>query len=187
MDASGGREVNPVTHWPHAPIHQLETGGAFIVTSGTYRKEHYFRESARRDLLQNSLLEMADNHCWQLQAWAVFSNHYHFIARPQCTAETLPAFIQELHSITARIVNDLDQTPHRRIWHNYWESRLTFQRSYLARLKYVMENPVRHGLVVRAVDYEWCSAAWFEKNASAGLRTAVRSFKTDLINVEDPY
>src|SRR5690348_17024590 len=28
--------------WPHAPLHRLSDQGTFIVTAGTYNKEHYF-------------------------------------------------------------------------------------------------------------------------------------------------
>ena len=35
-------------------------------------------------------------------------------------------------------------------------------KSYLARLNYVHQNPVKHGLVRVANQYRWCSAAWLE-------------------------
>jgi len=30
---------------------------------------------------------------------------------------------------------------------NFWDTRLTFEKSWLARLKYVHHNPLYHGLV----------------------------------------
>src|SRR6266568_1178059 len=53
----------------------------------------------------------------------------------------------------------------RRVWFQYHDTQLTFEKSYLARLKYVNENPVHHGIVLRATNYGWCSARWFEDHA----------------------
>jgi putative transposase len=41
--------------------------------------------------------------------------------------------------------------------------------------------------VLRAVDYPWCSAAWFEKNSTPAFRKTIESFKTDDLNVFDDY
>jgi putative transposase len=44
-------------------------------------------------------------------------------------------------------VNGLDQSPERQVWYNYWDTLLTYQSSYLARLNYVHQNAVKHRLV----------------------------------------
>lgn len=173
--------------WPHAPLHRLGEAGAYIVTAATYRKEHHFRDPQRLTMLQECLLSLSRDYGWQLQAWAVFSNHYHFVAVSDSSAASLASLIRRLHSITAREVNRLDGTPARKVWYQYWETHLTFERSYLARLNYVHQNPVRHGLVTQAVDYPWCSAAWFERTASPAFFKTVTSFKIDRVQVHDNY
>lgn len=40
----------------------------------------------------------------------------------------------KLHMKTARWINRMDQAPGRKVWHNYRETELTFEKSYLARL-----------------------------------------------------
>ena len=46
-------------------------------------------------------------------------------------------------------------------------------------------NAVKHGLVVAANQYPWCSAGWFEEHATqVQVRTAYR-FKTDQLNIYD--
>jgi hypothetical protein len=65
--------------WPHAPLHQLSTRGTYIVTAGTYQKAHHFRERKRLNVLHRGLLSVAQVFDWRLEAWAVFSNHYHFV------------------------------------------------------------------------------------------------------------
>ncbi|MGC4017610.1 MAG: hypothetical protein QM755_24305 [Luteolibacter sp.] len=94
------------------------------------------------------MIEAADTHNWQLEAWAVMANHYHFVGKaPDNGAENLRHFLGDLHRQTATWLNRLDNTPGRKVWHNYRESSLTFENSYYARLHYVMNNPVHHGLV----------------------------------------
>jgi putative transposase len=73
------------------------------------------------------------------------------------------------------------------VWHNYWETRLTYQRSYLARLNYVHQNPVKHGLVPVASQYRWCSAAWFERTASTAQVKSIYRFKVDQVRVRDDF
>jgi putative transposase len=125
------------------------------------------------NLLQDRLLGLAARYGWQVQAWAIFSSHYHLVAVSPQDASTLRRFIGHFHSETARWVNVLDDSPGRRVWFNYWDTHITYQRSYLA-LRYVHENPVRHGLVPNAKRYRWCSAAWFEASAdTAFVKTGV--------------
>jgi hypothetical protein len=52
-----------------------------------------------------------------------------------------------LHTRAGGWINRLDNTPNRKVWHNFWDTKLTYEKSYLARLNYVHQNPVRHGLV----------------------------------------
>src|SRR5204862_392963 len=66
--------------WPHAPMHQLSENGTYFVTAGTYLKAHHFRGSDRLRVLHRGLLTVAQEYGWLFEAWAVFSNHYHFVA-----------------------------------------------------------------------------------------------------------
>ena len=75
----------------------------------------------------------------------------------------------------------LDDTSGRKVWHNYWETKLDLPRGYFARLSYTHQNPVRHGLVAVAKDYPWCSAAWFEAETPAAMVETIYRFHSDQI------
>ena len=92
-----------------------------------------------------------------------------------------------LHVKTSGWINRLDRTPGRQVWFNFRETKLTYQRSYLARLNYVHQNPVRHGLVRVANQYPWCSAGWFERTASPATVKSIYRFKVDKVEVEDEF
>ena len=180
----------PKTSWPHAPTHQLSERGTYFVTGATYQKAHHFRGAKRLRVLQRGLLTVAERFGWQLEAWAVFSNHYHFVAHSPAQApdaSSLGAMLSMLHVKTSGWVNKLDATPERQVWFNFWETRMTHQRSYLARLNYVHQNAVKHGLVPVACLYSWCSAAWFERMASAAMVKSIYRFKTDKVSVADEF
>lgn len=92
-----------------------------------------------------------------------------------------------LHEKTAKWANRLDQAVGRKVWHNYRETLLTYERSYLARLNYTHQNAVKHGLVAKAADYPWCSAAWFERHAPKPMVESIYRFKTERMGIPDDY
>jgi putative transposase len=185
--SAGVREPSPGRDWPHAPLHRLSEAGTYLVTAGTLYKQHHFHSIPRLDLLEAKLLELARHYGWQLEAWAVFANHYHFVGHAQTTSGPLSDFLGHLHSATAKVVNEADGAAGRQVWHNFWEARLTYERSYLARLNYVHQNPVKHGLVRVANQYRWCSAAWLERTATPAQVKTIYSFKTDKVRVYDDF
>jgi putative transposase len=176
--------------WPHAPLHELSASGTYFVTAGTYRKQNHYRGSTRLKVLHRGLLTVAHDFGWQLEAWSVFSNHYHFVAHSPVEkdgAESLSQMLGLLHEKTAKWVNRLDGAAGRKVWHNFWETKLTHQKSYLARLNYVHQNPVKHRLVAVANQYPWCSAGWFERTARPAQVKTVYGFKTDRLRIFDDY
>ena len=180
----------PRTPWPHAPTHQLANRGTYFVTGSTYQKAHHFRGAERLRQLHDGLLTIAHDFDWHLEAWSVFSNHYHFVAKsPRLdeNAESLSSMVKTLHVKTSEFVNDLDQDPGRQVWFNYWETRLTYQISYLARLNYTHQNAVKHGLVPVANQYPWCSARWFERTASLSQVKTIYRFDIAKVKVADEF
>jgi len=177
----------PPKDWPHAPVHRLAENGVYFVTAGTLHKRHLFDTDAKRDLLERLLLSYAKHFGWQFEAWAVFANHYHIVARGNPDSTNLRVFLSKLHSESAKQLNLLDDAEARDVWHNFRDTRLTYQHAYLARLNYVHQNAVKHRLVPVAHQYPWCSAAWFERTASPAQVKTIYGFKTDRVKVEDDY
>ena len=182
----GSREIC----WPHAPVHQLPEGGTFFVTAARYRKAPLFRGRQRLEVLHRGLLKVANDFGWHLEVWAVFANHYHFIAHSPETdggPAGLPKMIGTLHCKTAQWINRLDNTPNRMVWFNYLDTNLTFRSSYLVRLNYVHHNAVKHGRVPVANQYPWCSAAWFENTASQAMVESIYRFNIDKVAIDDGF
>jgi putative transposase len=117
---------------------------------------------------------------WTLDAWFVMSTHYHFIARSPENALSLKALIQGVHSINAKFVNRVDGTPGRKVWYNYWDSCIQSEASYLARMRYVMMNSVKHGLVQDPEQYLFSSYKYFIGSSDPELRNRVWSSSNDV-------
>jgi putative transposase len=173
--------------WPHSPSRLVVSPGTYMVTAGTYKKEKLFDSTATLTMLHDSLIDMALARAIRLEAWAVFPNHYHFVGRFDEAAQPIEAFCQALHSITAIALNKESAMPGRRVWFSYWQTKLTFERSFLARLNYVHNNPVKHGIVQDSRDYPFCSAKWFEEDADPAWVKVVQSFKHDQLKVPDDF
>ena len=109
----------------------------------------------------------------------MFANHYHFVGYSHDGSSPLNTFLGHLHTVTATEINRLDHAPERQVWHNFRETLLTFEKSYLARLNDVHQNAVHHGLVPVANQYTWCSAAWFERTATRAQVSTIYGFKID--------
>ena len=179
------------TIWPHAPEHRLYEPGTYMVTGGIYKREPLLLPETRREYFLSLLFELAEQFMWELQAWAVLCNHYHFVAfSPRDSkdgAQSLRSFLSELHRRSSRLWNREDQTPGRKVWHNYWDSQITYQQSFYARLKYVHNNPVHHGVIENAANYRWCSRSWVEKNGTPSFLKTMDSFRIDRVNIADDF
>jgi len=159
-----------------------------MVTAGTYGKEHHFVGSDRLGYLHDLLLGTVAEFQWQLEAWAVFPNHYHFLAEaPREGSDSLRTLLRKLHSVSAKWVNAQDGTARRKVWHNFMESHIVTEKSHLARLHYVHANAVHHQLARVAHQYPWCSAAWFERHSTPARIKTVYGFPIDRLLREDPW
>jgi len=176
-----------MTPWPHAPPHMLKTGGIYMITAGTHMKLHHFKDKETLDFLQDSLLELTNKLGWELHAWAILSNHYHFVGRSPETAMNLKSMLAQLHQLTSSRVNLRDGTPNRKVWHNFRDTKLTIHTSYMARLNYVHQNAVKHGLVSKASLYPWCSAGKFEMSSNRSFVNSVYSFDYSKVKVYDEF
>ena len=159
----------------------------YMVTAATLQKQVLFNSPQKLDQLEGELLKLAKQYSLNLHAWAVFANHYHFVGRVEQETPNLREFLSHLHSNTARELNRADGARGRAVWYNFWDTKLTYERSYFARLNYVHQNPVKHGLVHTANQYRWCSAAWFERTAALAIVKTIYGFKIDKLQIADDY
>jgi putative transposase len=179
------KPVSARNQWAHSPLHLTLRPGTYMVTAATCNKAALFHDATRLNLLAEHLLLLAQTQGCELQAWAIFPNHYHYVAR--LSANSLSSFSRHLHAKTAVALNKMDAVTGRKVWFQYWDSHLTFERSYLARLSYVHHNAVHHGIVKHPSRYPWCSAGWLETKTKRPVSAMITSFHFDKLNVPDDF
>ena len=175
-----------MTDWPHAPPHRILEPGTFMITAGTYKKDLLFLGDEKLNILYELLISTSSYFEINLNAWALLSNHYHLILTTE-NNKNIKKFISSLHKNSSRQLNKFDNKIGRRVWYNFWDSHITYEKSYLARLNYVNNNPVHHGLVSNPEQYYWCSANWLKNNTDPAFYKTVNNFKYDKIKVLDDF
>jgi len=154
----------------HAPAHLFRAGSSYIVTAGTYGKVSHLHNDERKQQWRKSLDFVVRREKWSVVAWVVLDNHYHILLQaPEGGAERLPQMLGDMHKYLGRRWNGADGTPGRRVWWNYWDTCLTREASYLARLNYIHWNPVKHGLVAQPEDYAFSSYRGFLEEQNGEL------------------
>ena len=169
------------TPWPHAPLHQLSQNGTYFVTAGTYLKAASFSGQGAVRVSSSRLAHRSARFGWQLGGVGGVLQPLPFrrpLAARGC-GRTCPRCWGSCTRRLAKWVNKLDPAPGRQVWFNFRETRLTYEKSYLARLNYTHRNAVKHRLVPVANQYPWCSAAWFERAATPAQVKTIYGFKTD--------
>jgi putative transposase len=175
------------TSWHHAPEHRFVPGLTYMITGATLYHRHFYPTSALLEMLQGQLLELTATCDWQVNVWAVFSDHYHLIGYAGENSWAIRPLIQRMHSQFSLALNLKQGKPGRKVWHQYWDTCLTLSASYYARLNYVINNPVHHGLVSVAANYPYCSAGLVERGWRSAFRRKVQSFKYDRIHGRDDF
>jgi len=172
--------------WPHAPLHRFGEGGIYFVTGSTRLRQHFYNHAASLDALQTRLFENAKEHDCALQAWSLFSNHYHVVV--SCDeGGRVKQMLNRFHVEAAIDINRHDGVKGRKVWFQYRDTLLTIEASWLARLRYTHENAVHHGIVRVASEYPWCSASWFARTARRSFVKTVSRMKIDRLTVYDDF
>jgi REP-associated tyrosine transposase len=171
----------------HNPPHYFVPNAMYIVTGSLLYKKRLLTDDKRKSLVLEILLERAARWSWELEAWAILENHYHFIACAPENALTLENLIRQLHSKTTVELNKLDKSLGRKVWHNYWDTCITHEKSYYARMHYIHINPVKHGLVENAEDYPLSSYRWFLDKVDETFLNTVMNQPVDRVDIFDDF
>jgi putative transposase len=103
---------------------------------------------------------------WRLHAWCLMTNHYHLLV--SIGLGDTSAALQRLNGVYAREFN----RRHERRGH-LWEGRFRAwavdeERHYENTVRYVLENPVRAGLVRRWHDWPWLGGIYVATERAVG-------------------
>ena len=127
-----------------------------ITQRGNRREDIFFSEEDRLIYLQ-WLAEYCQKHKVEILAYCLMTNHIHLILKPS-NEDGLQRVLKPLHMRYAQRVNKANG------WKGHlWQGRFfssALDESYTwSAIRYVERNPVRAGMVAKAEEYLWSSAA----------------------------
>ena len=127
-----------------------------ITQRGNRRQDVFFEDTDRRKFL-SLLHEYAVRHGLAIHAYCLMTNHVHLIATPR-TEQSLSRTLKPVH---LRYTQHLNWTHglSGRLWQGRFFSCPLDEEHFLTAVRYVERNPVRAGLVAKAEEYPWSSAA----------------------------
>jgi len=170
---------------PHAPAHLFRPGATYCVTARTLEGRPAMADPHRRQEVIDALHFAASRRAWTPLAWVVLTNHYHCLLQaPETEALTLRRLVLAVHRFTSSEWNDRDKCRGRQVWYQYWDTCVTHESSFWARLNYIHYNPVKHGLVDDPADYPYSSYRVWQERGDSNLRYIQDAYPWDRLDLE---
>jgi len=174
--------------YAHTPPHLCRAGAEYFITASTFESKRLFDDDVKEKLF-SSLLKSCVNHGWSLEDWVILDNHYHIMVHAPEVSANPAKFVAEYHRFTALFIRKKNPefgTLHK-IFNNYWDTCITFEKSYYSRLNYIYNNPVKHGYVKNAQEYQWGSFRSRYTHDRPHVEKMLENFPYDSVNVYDDF
>jgi putative transposase len=135
----------------------------FFITFSTLRR--WILPTLARDIVMETCLR-GDGHRFELLALVVMPDHVHLAFTPRWDERgtfSIPEIMQEIKSVSAHRIGK--ETAHvGRVWQEEsFDRALRREEDLGAKIQYMVDNPVRAGLVSKAAEYRWI---WIESTES---------------------
>ncbi|MBW2066283.1 MAG: transposase [Deltaproteobacteria bacterium] len=174
----------------HIPPHLFRPKSKYFITGSTYKSRRIIRGGAK-DRLLNSLTTACSAYDWILEDWVILDNHYHIMLEAPENPSTLSNLIRDMHKFTAlwikKHITQSRDLPH--VFHNYWDTCITYERSYFARLNYIYYNPVKHGYASLPEEYAYGSyrTRFLDARERQHLMAMKERYPFDKVKVKDDF
>jgi putative transposase len=122
-----------------------------------------FTREADREVYLSLLRESAERRRLHVLAYCLMTNHVHLVVVPD-TADALSSAMRDIQMTYAAYLHRREGASGH-LWQGRFHACVLDEPHLWAAIRYVERNPVRAGLVPRAEDYWWSSAA-----AHCGMR-----------------
>ena len=153
------------------------------LTFSSYKRYPFLNRDRTRHWFVEALTDGSQEWPIDLWAWVIMPEHVHLLVAPREVGVKVGRFAGQVKEAVARKAiawleeNAPEWIPRitvieggkkrRRFWQpgGGYDRNVEHSRTLQSIIDYIHANPVRRGLVERAIDWEWSSARWY-----AGLR-----------------
>ncbi len=146
---------------------RFEGSTIFFVTTTLTDHERLFNSPVICDEVAGMLLRVATNTKTAIMAYCIMPSHIHLIAGHNDGGMGISRYMQSFKSLVSHVLF--------KERHGIWMPRfddviIASDNVFLTKLNYIHENPVRAGLVTKAIDWCWSSARfWYLDEPSDAL------------------
>jgi len=134
----------------------------YFVTTCVAQRRPILANSASHEIIRSEFTDMHSRHGWYIGRYVVMPDHVHFFARPtEASAKPMSLAVGKWKEWTAkRIVRELGiRAP---IWQKeFFDHLLRSRESRTKKWDYMIQNPVRAGLVNSAEDWSFTGTVDF--------------------------
>jgi len=151
----------------HLPSFEYVGERRYTFTLCTHDRLRAFDEGAAVTESLSSFLRAADRHDMALAAYCFMPDHVHLLALGLASTSDAMRFIAMAKQLSGY---RYARTRSARLWQRYvWDRVLRSQEDTLTVIRYILENPVRAGLVERALDYPYSGSAMWSRDELAEI------------------
>ncbi|MFZ6772742.1 REP-associated tyrosine transposase [Undibacterium sp. SXout7W] len=141
-------------------------GGTYFFTVNSFRRRPILSNESLRDALRLAIQKTRLTHPFKIDAWVLLPDHLHCIwTLPEGDADFSVrwSMIKRLVSQACADEFSMDDVSASRtqrkesgIWQRrFWEHQIRDDHDFARHVDYIHWNPVKHGLVARAVDWPY--------------------------------
>ena len=102
--------------------------------------------------------------------------------------ETLAEVMKNFHRFTANWLskNNIKKLAEK-YFHNYWDTCITYEKSYFSRINYIRFNPVKHGYVKRPENWKYGSFYYRFKANKKEVEAIIDKYPFDKLEIDDDF
>ena len=175
--------------YKHNPPHLFKPNSKYFITGAIHQKRMLLHSDEAKLRLIYSLKQGLNSKGWRLEDWTVLHNHYHAMAESPDYAKSLSEIMRDIHKFTVMWIrkNIQDADGLEKIWWNYWDTCITYERSYYTRLNYLWYNPQKHHVIADAE--EWPFGSLFNRihEEAQSIRMLRERYPFDSVKVRDDF
>jgi putative transposase len=128
----------------------------FFVSTVTYQRQSFLTISMVASILIDEWRQALPRHGWKTGRYVIMPDHVHFFCSPsKSDAKSLSGFMQGWKQWTGkRIIQVCGRTAP--VWQaEFFDHLVRSEKSYSQKMEYLINNPIRAGLVQQASEWPW--------------------------------
>ena len=172
----------------HNPPHLFIPNAKYFVTASTLGKYPYLKSDEAKEAAEKYLVKSLDSFNWILEDWVILDNHIHIMINAPKDSKTLSTVMNNFHRFTANWLSTHNiKKVKDKYFHNYWDTCITYEKSYFARLNYIWFNPVKHGYVENPEEWKYGSYYNRYQIELKEMENQIDKYPFNKLNIDDDF